>query len=294
LGFNTNGANGSGLFWTLNPPSAPPIYSDGLLTLTTTNGEVGTGSYFFEIPQYVGAFEASFTYEAQYGGSQTMADGATFCIQNDLRGASAVGLGGGDLAVAGSTPVNPPVSGNTITPSVELELNIFPGNGVGGVGYSVNTNGVIGPTSPAGSVVLTNIPVDVTIYYANGQMDLSFSNEVSGATYSATADVNLPQVLGTNSAYIGFTGSSGGDYSIQTITNFTFVSLPTEAIQPNGTNAVISWPASVTGYVLQENSSLNSGSWINVTNPVNVIHGQNEVIMPSNSTNMFYRLILLQ
>jgi hypothetical protein len=255
----------------------------------------GTGSYFFQIPQYVGAFEASFTYQAQYAGTLPLADGTTFCLQDDPRGASAMGLGGGDLAVLGSTPANPPVSGNTITPSVELELNIFPGNGVGGIGYSFETNGVIGQTAAPGSVSLTNGPVDVSIYYANGQMALTFSNEVNAATYSTILNVgNITRILGTNTALVGFTGSYGGDYSTQTITNFTFMSLATEAIQTSGNHAVVSWPASIAGYTLQESSSLNSGNWINVTNPVNVVNGQNEVIVPATGTNMFYRLVQLQ
>jgi hypothetical protein len=293
LGFNTNGVNGSGLFWTANGAAS---FANGLLTLTTDPpSTAGTASYFFQIPQYVGAFQAFFTYQAQAYDTATLADGVTFCLQDDLRGAAAMGLGGGDLAVLGNTPHSPPISGDTITPSVELELNIYPGNGVGGVGYSVNTNGAIGPTASPGSVNLTNGLVDVSIYYANGQMALTFSNELTATTYSTNLNVgSITQDLGSSTAYVGFTGSYGGDHSIQTITNFTFVSLATQAIQvQNHTNAVISWPASIAGYILQQNSNLNTGNWVNVTNPVNVINGQNEVIVPSNGTNAFYRLMLL-
>lgn len=292
LTFNTNGANGSGLFWTANPQNPPPVYSNDLLTITYTNNpSEGTGVYFYQIPQYVGAFEASFTYEALYAGTQPMADGATFCIQNDSRGAGAFGTGGGNLAYNGNAPG---ASGAVITPSVALELNIFPGNGVGGMGYSVNTNGGIGPTKPPGSVVLTNVPVDVTIYYANGLMALTFSNEVLGYTFSTNVNVNIPETLGANMGYVGFTGAFGGDYATQTITNFTFVSLPSQAIALNKSNAVVSWPAYIPGYVLQQNSSVNSGNWVNVTNPLNYVNGTNLVIMPATGTNeMFYRLMFV-
>jgi len=297
LAFNTNGVNGAGLFWTGNGGNGVPSCSNDLLTLTMTNAlnNAGTSTYFYQIPQYIGAFEASFTYEALYAGTSPQADGATFCIQNDPRGASALGLGGGDLAYLGNTPTVPPAAGNTITPSVALEFNIFPGNGVGGIGYSFNTNGGIGPVTAPGSVQLTNVPVDVTVYYANGRMALTFSNEVLGNTYSTNLNVgSIPQILGTNAAYLGFTGSYGGDQSLQTITNFSFVSLATQTIAPNGTNVVVSWPASVAGYTLQESSSLTSVNWMNVTNVVNVVNGQNEVIMPKSSPDMFYRLILLE
>lgn len=284
-----------GSYWTANPANAPAQYVGGLLTLSAANGSLGTSSYFFQIPQYVGAFYASFTYEANYGGSQPYADGTTFCIQNDPRGASAVGLGGGDLAVDGSTPANPPVSGNTITPSIELELNIYPG-ATGGMGYSINSDGGIGPNTAPGSIVLTNVPVDVSLSYANGQLSVTFSNEVLGYTYSTSANVNIPQVLGTNAAYVGFTGSSGGDYSVQTITNFTFVSIPEASIRllNPGMNSAVSWPGNIFGYALQQNSSVTTNNWQNVTNQVLITNGQNEVIMPQNGNSQFYRLMFQQ
>ncbi|MGH7980515.1 MAG: hypothetical protein ACREE6_14155, partial [Limisphaerales bacterium] len=204
--------------------------------------------------------------------------------------AAAFGAGGGDLAYDGNAPGT---SGAVITPSVALELNIFPGNGVGGMGYSVNTNGGIGPTTPPGSVVLTNVPVDVTILYANGQMAITFSNEILGNTYSTAVSVNIPGTLGSNLGYVGFTGSFGGDYSTQTITNFIFVGLPSEAIVLNKTNAVVSWPANIPGYVLQQSSSVNSGNWMNVTNSLNYLNGTNVVIVPKSSAEMFYRLMFV-
>lgn len=53
---------------------------------------------------------------------------------------------------------------------------------------------------------------------------------------------------------------------------------------------VLSWPAPSTGFVLQENSSLVTTNWVNVTNVVNVVGGQNEVNLLPTNTAQFFRL----
>ena len=281
---------GNGQNWTENQNAS---FANGVLTLTTTGD--GSTSYFYQIPQYVGGFEASFTYQAQALTTFPLADGITFCLQDDPRGASAIGLGGGDLAYIGNNGGNLLAAGNTITPSVALELNIYPGNGVGGAGYSFDANGGLGPTIAPGSVILTNGPVDVSMLYANGQLALTLSNELTAATYSTTMNVgSIPQILGANTALVGFTGSFGGDTSVQTITNFSFVSIPPETIKQVGTNVQITWPGSIFGYQLQENSSVTTNGWMNVTNQDILTNNLNQVIVPQTGRDQFYRLIFQQ
>ena len=94
-------------------------------------------------------------------------------------------------------------------------------------------------------------------------------------------------------AYVGFTGSYGGDYSTQTITNFTFISLASQTILTDGTNVMVAWPATIAGYTLQESSSMNSPNWMNVTNAPVTVHGTNEVIVPYTGGQMYYRLELV-
>lgn len=53
----------------------------------------------------------------------------------------------------------------------------------------------------------------------------------------------------------------------------------------------ISWPASATGLVLQQTDDLISGPWTAVTNPVNVVGNQNQVIVTPNASRQFYRLV---
>jgi hypothetical protein len=254
------------------------------LSLTDPGNGGGSGTYFFQIPQYIGGFVASFTYQA---GGNRAADGVTFCLQNDPRGVSATGGGGGQLDYQG------------ITPSVAVELNIFSGNGVGGVGYSVNANGGIGPTTAPGSVVLNSgDPINVTATYLSGQMSLTFTDAVASTSYNTSLYVgDITQILNNNTAYVGFTGSYGGSTSVQTISDFSFISIPAQAIQfKNSTNAVVSWPGSILGYSLQQNSDLRTPNWLAVTNQGVLTNNLNQVTVPvpRNATNQFYRLILPQ
>jgi hypothetical protein len=268
---------GSGAGWT---PNVNSTIANGILTLTSQS--VGNSTAFFQNPQYIGAFEASFTYLAQYIDTFPLADGVTFCLQDDPRGATATGSGGGELGFTG------------IAPSVALQINIYPGNGFGGTGVAFGANGIIGSTTPVGSVNLTNGPVDFTVNYANGQMALTLSNELSTAVFSTNLVVgDITQVLLSDTAYVGFTGSYGGDHSTQTIKNFQFVSIPPQDIEESKTNVMIMWPSAVIGYTLQENSSLTTTNWVNVPNAViTQANGAYTAKVPVGGTQEFFRLAL--
>lgn len=281
------GLNGNGLDWTVNQNAGylvygTPTFGGNVMTLTDGAGSEAQ-SIFFSSPQYIGAFQAEFTYQA---GGNRAADGASFCIQNDPRGPTALGGGGGSLGVSG------------ITPSIELEFNLYTG-GSQNVGYTVLTNGLTGASGANGNYhtpgnvnVGGGDPIDVTIDYANGQMALTFTDAVAHASFSTNLLVgDLTQLLGTNAAWVGFTGADGGSTSVQTISNFSFTSMPSAAIQPNAGNVLLSWPGGTPGFTLQENGNLTTANWINVTNAAVLTNGYNQVTIPA-TTNMYYRLAL--
>ena len=76
-----------------------------------------------------------------------------------------------------------------------------------------------------------------------------------------------------------------------------FPGLSTEAapllsIQRTTTNTfLLSWTTSVTGFVLQQNTNLVTGTWTSVTNSVNVTNSQNQVIVPPAAGSRYFRLI---
>jgi hypothetical protein len=97
----------------------------------------------------------------------------------------------------------------------------------------------------------------------------------------------------SDTAYVGFTGSYGGDHSTQTIKNFQFVSIPPQDIEESKTNVMIMWPSAVIGYTLQENSSLTTTNWVNVPNAViTQANGAYTAKVPVGGTQEFFRLAL--
>jgi hypothetical protein len=273
LTFNLNGTDWSAQGTTVSWPS------NNVLQLTADIGSEAN-SAFYSLPLYIEAFQATFTYRCVTGSSSS-ADGVTFCLQNDPRGAAATGPGGADLGVAG------------ITPSVEFEFNIYSGNGVGGIGVSFDTNGDVGPVESTVPLVINNgDPIHTVFTYQNGLATVTLTDTTTGAQYSTLTELDLPSLLGANVAYIGFTGADGGSKSTQQISNFTFVKLFDLAIQASGNSVVMSWAPEVGNYLLQQNSSLATSNWVNVTNPVNLVNGQNQVVAPIASGARFYRLAL--
>jgi hypothetical protein len=57
------------------------------------------------------------------------------------------------------------------------------------------------------------------------------------------------------------------------------------------TNTVlIAWPSSVTGFNLQQQSVVGNPTWLPVTNSVNVVGNENQVLISPPVGNRFYRL----
>jgi hypothetical protein len=109
----------------------------------------------------------------------------------------------------------------------------------------------------------------------------------TGGVYSVTGTIGQPD-----------TGHmSGGSYSIDggfwgLLAVVQSPGAPLLRIRSIGTNAVISWPMSATGFVLQQNSSLlASNAWTSSGLPgIVVTNGTNTVTVPANSGNKFFRL----
>jgi hypothetical protein len=287
ISFTSFTSGGGG--WASNQPAgtgpygSAPMLTNGVLKLTDGSGNEDR-SFFLNFPQYIGAFKASWTYRAVING----ADGVAFCLQNDPRGEAAVGGGGGGLGVSG------------ITPSAELEFNLYNGGGET-VGYAFYTNGLTGANGANGNYVTpgsVNItsgdPIGVSLDYSGSTLSLTLTDTVADLSFTTNLPVgNLAKVVGGSTAYIGFTGADGATASVQDISNFSFVSIPTATLQGTGTNTVVLfWPGGNYGYTLQMNSNLSTANWVNVTNPVNVVGGQNQVVIPLRASNAFYRLIL--
>jgi hypothetical protein len=301
VSFNGNGAN-----WTLNQGNAwPGGYDDpsivsNLLTLTDgTNGE--TCSAFFNTPQYVGGFVASFIYR-EANGDAPLADGATFCIQNAPEGPSTLGGAGGGLGYTG------------IDPSAALELNIYSGDH-GGAGIQFGTGGDVPDTyanmtnyfnttnflSTSPVNLSSGHPIFVQMYYSKDVATVTLVDAATAASFSTSFSLpDLPALVGGGSegtAYVGFTAATGGLNSIQTISNFVFsyTTPPILSVATGKTGSVVvSWPVSVASlFVLQESATVN-GPWTSAALPQQVVNGQNQVTLTPGTGNSstFFKLSL--
>ncbi len=269
--------NASGLGWSLQGSTPPPMNSNNV-TLTSGLGNTGRG-VFYNAPLYIAAFQAQFVYVDVGGGG---ADGITFCLHNDARGAATLGGGGGGIGYAG------------ISPSAALALNIYQPNTRG---MSWRTNGTLpfpNPYNPTGPVNLASgNPIHVSLLYTGGGLKVTFVESNTANTFVTNLTVNIPAMVGAQTAYVGFTGGDGGVGSTQVVSNFTFVPITrvlAEQIPP--ATVALSWPAAIGGYTIQRAPNLPSSSnvWQNMTSAVNQTSGRNQVTIPATTNQEFYRL----
>ena len=89
---------------------------------------------------------------------------------------------------------------------------------------------------------------------------------------------------------------TGGNYSLvggfwSIVAAIQTPGAPLLTVTLTSTNTVvITWPAPSTGFVLQQNNDLKTSLWGNVNATVNVVNGQNQVIVSPPIGNAFYRL----
>ena len=192
------------------PTNGTAVNNGASLTLTSNVGSEA-GSAFNLIPQNVASgFDASFLYTVS---GDKSADGLTFTLENDPRGTSALGSGGGYLGYGGN---------GGITQSAAIEFNFNLSNSTG-----FDTDGGIGtPTGIGNGVSLASgLPVAVHLVYDGTVLTETLTQATSGGsnvfeTHYTTG--SLQGVLGDQAAFVGFTGSDGGSASTQVVSSFSF------------------------------------------------------------------------
>lgn len=209
-----------------NDGLAPTVSSDNnTLTLTTAAADQAS-SAFFDSPVGYQNFTASFTYTKtpNSNGTTKPANGISFTLQDDPRGANALGGGGGDMGYGTDTSH----SAEPISPSFAAEFNIMNVSSIG-----VSTDGAPTLSTTNGNTGNVNLasgdPIKVKLSYNSVTQSLTetLSDSVANTTYSATFNnINLVNSLGKATAVVGFTGGTGGSDARQTISNFTYSASP--------------------------------------------------------------------
>jgi hypothetical protein len=146
----------------------------------------------------------------------------TFTIQN--QGLTALGGRGGQLGYGG------------IGQSVAIKFDLYNNLGEGSDSTGLYTDGA-GPFLPSVDLTSTGINlhsgdyIDAHITYDGAVLAMTLKDEVTLATWSHTWPVNIPAIVGGPTAYVGFTGATGGATSSQKLTYWTY--LPGPPVLPN-------------------------------------------------------------
>jgi autotransporter-associated beta strand protein len=208
--FTVTGFGGTGTGWNLqgttNGTSDPPTVAADVLTITTAmNTEAHTA--WFATPVPVGPFTATFRYSQN--NNTNPADGITFGFQN--QSGTAIGGGGGSLGYQG------------ITPSAAMTLNVYSGAGNLGPGFSTNgaaPGGYLDPTPVSLLNAQTGNEVVVTVTYDGANVKVQLVQGANSFTSPAIA-ANLAGIVGST-AFMGFTGGTGGLNTQQVIDQFSY------------------------------------------------------------------------
>jgi hypothetical protein len=186
----------------------------------TDGGGSEAGSAFWTTPVNIQAFTTNFTFQL----TSAVADGFTFTIQDT--GTTALGNVGGGLGYG----INP--NGGTsggIGKSVAIKFDIYNNSGEGTDSTGIFTDGV-SPTTPAvnltssGIVLSSGDTISAQLVYNGTTLTLNLTDTVTNDTFSDVFTINIPSTVGANTAYVGFTGGTGGSTAIQNIKTWTFTS----------------------------------------------------------------------
>ncbi|HZN66574.1 MAG TPA: PA14 domain-containing protein [Tepidisphaeraceae bacterium] len=233
---NSTGTNGTPTWYDLDGDGA----TERLRLTYGGNDEGGvlydgqTGTAFLNTPQAVDGFTASFDFvmggPANSPGpnaeSGNPADGFTFILQNDTRGTAAVGGGGGALGWNGIT--------NSVAVKFDVHDNIdevglyINGEGIAnGTGDARNRNLRTGrPTGQAAFDLDSGNPSRATITYDPVAKVLTLTvDDIGNAATDPIVNswgIDIPHVIGSSNAYVGFGGATGGESVRQDITSFSF------------------------------------------------------------------------
>ncbi len=196
---------------------------DSRLQLTTA-ATYQAGSVFWNQPIGVQTFTTDFLFQL----SSAQGDGFTFTIQNV--GVKALGASGSGLGY------------QNIAKSVAIKFDLYSNAGEGTDSTGVYTNGAA-PTVPAvdmtssGVVVRSGDSIQAHITYDGTTLSMTLLDLVTNKTFVLKQAINIPQIVGANTAYVGFTGSTGGLTASQKILTWTYA---TQAPSPATASPVFS------------------------------------------------------
>jgi Legume lectin domain/Chitobiase/beta-hexosaminidase C-terminal domain len=192
--------------------------SNSLLQLTSGKLYQAASAYWNQ-PIGIQTFTTDFTF--QLLSAQT--DGITFTIQN--AGVTALGPDGPGIGYGAVKPGGTPGIGR----SVAIKFDIYNNFGEGSDSTGVYTDGA-SPTIPAtdmtssGVLLRSGDTMQAHITYDGTTLSMKLTDTVNSKTFTFSQAINIPQIVGANIAFVGFTASTGSLTAIQNILTWTLTS----------------------------------------------------------------------
>jgi hypothetical protein len=214
----------------------------------TDGGGGEAGSFFSTNAVDVTKFSSQFTFQL----TNAQADGFTFTIQGN--GPTALGAPGGSLGYEG------------ISSSVAIKFDLYNNSGEGTDSTGEYTDGAA-PTTPAIDLSGTGIDLhsgDVFLVVLNDDgttLGVTITDTSTQASAGQSYTVNIPQVIGSDTGYVGFTGGTGGLTAVQNILTWSYI--PTATTPPAA-------PSNLTGTVIS-GSEIDISWTNNATNAASVL-----------------------
>ncbi|MBV9479519.1 MAG: S8 family serine peptidase [Acidobacteria bacterium] len=122
------------------------------------------------------------------------------------------------------------VPGNGGIPkSVAVKFDLWNNAGEGANSTGIYTNGAL-PTTPSTDMTSSGVSLHsghvlkVHMTYDGSTLTWTITDISNGSAFSTSAPVNIPNLVGSPVAYVGFTGSTGGYASTQDIVTWTYSS----------------------------------------------------------------------
>ncbi|GAC1675290.1 MAG: hypothetical protein PVS2B2_10120 [Candidatus Acidiferrum sp.] len=185
----------------------------------TDGGGFESGSAWYPTAVNIQKFTTNFTFQ-NTGGTNPQADGFMFVIQNVNN--TTIGPGGGGLGY-GPDKVGGALG---IARSVGVKFDLYNNAGEGTDSTGMYVNGV-SPTVPAvdmtGSGVNLHNPdvFNVQMTYDGTNLTMTITDTMTKAVFTTTWAINIPGTVGQNTAWVGFTGATGGATAVQEIIGWT-------------------------------------------------------------------------
>lgn len=208
--------------WTYNQASSDPGTPADLPdpdTIHLTNlGTDQARSIFFNTPQDITRFDASFVYQASNASVFGCDYGATLTLHNDPRGAEALGSTGSFLAYGG----NPRIADSAAI-TLQLARNATGFWTGGNTGSSLDVDPIR---------IADGNPIEVTLRYEGGILSETLRDLATQEEFTRNIIVgDLSAIVGGTTAYVGFTASTttgqcSGNAADQFISGFHFTSVP--------------------------------------------------------------------